>query len=281
MQSWARQSFKSSFGLIYRETIYWWPKAFPQTFIPNASLAYNGRRCDDFKKIHLLFHFSSFASLPLHPSWLLVAAICSHSSVLIPNHGRFQDRQEMCHSDGVIHQPSNSDWFAPFPLPLLLPNHKPTMVPWWLEFPNPESEHLHLNGRPQWTPVFDHPPCFLLPSILLTIPPTEFTYLQPLEVTWSRAKRWSWLYLSQFCRSILSDSLWPHGLQHARLLCPLPTPRACSNSCALSQWCYPTISSSVIPFSSCLRSDCIYKCGNATLFDKPLLEAFLFFFFFL
>ena len=46
----------------------------------------------------------------------------------------------------------------------------------------------------------------------------------------------------------------PHGLQHTRLPCPPPCPRACSNSCPLSQWCHPTISSSVIPFSSCLWS---------------------------
>ena len=49
-------------------------------------------------------------------------------------------------------------------------------------------------------------------------------------------------------------SLWPHGLQHARLPCTSPTPRVCSNSCPLSPWCHPTISSSVIPFSSCLQS---------------------------
>ena len=52
----------------------------------------------------------------------------------------------------------------------------------------------------------------------------------------------------------MSDSLRPHGLQHARLPCPLPTPRACSNSCPSSQWCHPIISSSVVPFSSCLQS---------------------------
>ena len=50
------------------------------------------------------------------------------------------------------------------------------------------------------------------------------------------------------------DSLRPHGLQHARLLCPSPSPRVCSNSCPLSQWCHPTISSSVVPFSSQLQS---------------------------
>ena len=54
-----------------------------------------------------------------------------------------------------------------------------------------------------------------------------------------------------FSLSVTSDSLWPHGLQHAR---PSPTLRAYSNSCPLSQWCHPTISSSVIPFSSHLQS---------------------------
>ena len=52
----------------------------------------------------------------------------------------------------------------------------------------------------------------------------------------------------------MSDSLWPHGLQHTRPLCASPTPRICSNSCPLSQRCHPTSSSSVIPFSSCLQS---------------------------
>ena len=49
---------------------------------------------------------------------------------------------------------------------------------------------------------------------------------------------------------MVSISLWPQGLQHARLPCPSPTPRTCSNSCLSSQWCHPTISSSVVPFSS-------------------------------
>ena len=61
-------------------------------------------------------------------------------------------------------------------------------------------------------------------------------------------------HLSQFSHSDLSNCLQPHGLQHARLPCPSPTPRACSNSCPWSRWCHPTISSSVIPFSSCLQS---------------------------
>ena len=57
----------------------------------------------------------------------------------------------------------------------------------------------------------------------------------------------------QFSRSVVSDSLWPHGLQHTRLCCPSPTPGICSNACPLSQWCHLTISSSVAPFS-CLQS---------------------------
>ena len=58
----------------------------------------------------------------------------------------------------------------------------------------------------------------------------------------------------QFSLSVVPDSLWPHGLQHARLPCPSPTPGAYSNSCPPSWWRHPTISSSVIPFSSCLQS---------------------------
>ena len=57
-----------------------------------------------------------------------------------------------------------------------------------------------------------------------------------------------------FSHSVMSDSLQPHRLQHIRLPCPSPTPRAYSNSCPLSRWCHPTISSSVVPFSSHLQS---------------------------
>ena len=58
----------------------------------------------------------------------------------------------------------------------------------------------------------------------------------------------------QFSRSVVSDSLWPRGLQHARPPCPSPTPGVYSNSCPSSRWCHPTISSSVVPFSSHLQS---------------------------
>ena len=59
--------------------------------------------------------------------------------------------------------------------------------------------------------------------------------------------------LLQFSHSVVSDSLWPHGLQHARPPCPLPTPRAYSNSCPLSRWCHPAISSSSSPSPPALK----------------------------
>ena len=59
---------------------------------------------------------------------------------------------------------------------------------------------------------------------------------------------------AQFSLSVISNSLWPHGLQHTRLPCLSPSPGAYSNSCPLSQWCHPTISSSIVPFFSYLRS---------------------------
>ena len=73
----------------------------------------------------------------------------------------------------------------------------------------------------------------------------------------------SWIGRQAFPHILLSEILYccsvtqsclTHGLQHARLLCPLPSPRACSDSCPLSRWCHPTISSSVVPFSFCLQS---------------------------
>ena len=57
-----------------------------------------------------------------------------------------------------------------------------------------------------------------------------------------------------FIYSVMSNSLWLHGLQQARFLCPSPSHGDCSNSCPLSQWCHPTIPSSVLPFASCLES---------------------------
>ena len=66
-------------------------------------------------------------------------------------------------------------------------------------------------------------------------------------------KEWVYVYV-QFIHSVVSDSLRPHGLQHTRSPCPSPIPGAYSNTCPLHRWCHPTISSSVVPFSSCLQS---------------------------
>ena len=61
-------------------------------------------------------------------------------------------------------------------------------------------------------------------------------------------------YSVQFSRLVVSNSLWSHGLQHVRPPCPSPSARVYPNSDPLSRWCHPTISSSVVPFSSCLQS---------------------------
>ena len=89
----------------------------------------------------------------------------------------------------------------------------------------------------------------------------EWSHLQGRYWVWSSSSGpffffpFNPLYFSlQFSHSVMSDSLQPHGLQDARPPCPSPTPGVYSNSCPLSQWCHPVISSSVIPFSTCLQS---------------------------
>ena len=77
-----------------------------------------------------------------------------------------------------------------------------------------------------------------------------------LSKRWRNVEKVNW-YCSgsvQFSHSVVADSLWPHGLEHTRPPCPSPTPGVYSNSCPSSQWCHPTISCSVDPFSSCLQS---------------------------
>ena len=84
---------------------------------------------------------------------------------------------------------------------------------------------------------------------------SDLLFLLPSDVPFFGCNTiWSSIYQLLFIHSVVFHSLQPHGLQHARLPYPLPFPGACSNSCPLSQWCHPTISSSVIPFSSCLQS---------------------------
>ena len=101
--------------------------------------------------------------------------------------------------------------------------------------------------------------------------PCKVTFWEPsirLQLTDSRGTQWFHnrifektafnIYIIdpsvQFSRSVVSDSLWPHESQHARPPCPSPTPGVYSNSCPLCQWCQITLSSSVIPFSSCRQS---------------------------
>ena len=93
----------------------------------------------------------------------------------------------------------------------------------------------------------------ILESRNMVIQDQATSYLNKLgEGMWWQMK--SSKHSVQFSRSAMSDSLRPHGLQHARPPCPSPTPRDYSDSCPSSQWCHPTISSSVIPFSTCLQS---------------------------
>ena len=80
-----------------------------------------------------------------------------------------------------------------------------------------------------------------------------FEYWQGLLLWGLISKSVKLSHIVQFSHWVVSDSLRPHGLQHARPPCPSPTPRVYSNSCPSCKWCHPTISSSVIPFSSCLR----------------------------
>ena len=77
-----------------------------------------------------------------------------------------------------------------------------------------------------------------------------------LKVNIKKLRSWHLVPFSsvQFSSSVVSDSLRPHELQHARPPCPSPTPRVYSNSCPSSRWCHPAISSSLIPFSSCPQS---------------------------
>jgi len=85
--------------------------------------------------------------------------------------------------------------------------------------------------------------------------PWTIAYQAPPSMGFSRQEYWSGVPLpSPFSRSVVSNCLQPHGLQDARLPCPSPPPGACSDSCPSNRWCHPSISSSLVPFSSCLQS---------------------------
>ena len=103
-----------------------------------------------------------------------------------------------------------------------------------------------------------HTICFAIPGHLrVKAPmdcPLQIHMLKPWSFMWQCLEIRSLGGSVQFSHSVVSDSLRPHGLQHARAPCPSPTPRAYPNSCPLSQWCHSTSSTSIIPFSSCPQS---------------------------
>ena len=82
--------------------------------------------------------------------------------------------------------------------------------------------------------------------------------------------------LTQFSRSVMSNSLWPRGLQYARLPCPSPTPRLYSNSYPLSQWCHPTSSSSAVPLSSIFPSIRVFSSESVLPIRWPKYWSFSF-----
>ena len=99
---------------------------------------------------------------------------------------------------------------------------------------------------------------YLTPSFSSSKPQVHHPFLE--KISWNPyplmfSKHYEHLHVCFFSsvQSVVPDSLWPHGLQHARPSCLSPIPRVYPNSCPLNQWCHPTISSSVIPFS-CLQS---------------------------
>ena len=82
----------------------------------------------------------------------------------------------------------------------------------------------------------------------------------------------NWAIRKAFSHSVVSNSLQPHGLEHARLPCLSPTPGACPNSCPLSRWYHPIISSPVVPFSSCLQHQGLFQGVNSSHQVAKVLE---------
>ena len=119
--------------------------------------------------------------------------------------------------------------------------HQPRGVSWYpgqLEFGLLEAAAFEMTADPGST---------FWPSHLFSIP----TPWQVDSNPWAQIKSSFSSFSVQFSRSVMSDSLWTHELQHIRPPCPSPTPGVYSNSCPSSRWCHLAISSSVIPFSTC------------------------------
>ena len=120
-------------------------------------------------------------------------------------------------------------------------------------------------------------------------PSCSLDYLQIPKI-W-RQPKWPLIVAVQQ-QKVMSNSLLSHGLQHTRLFFPSPSPRACSNSCVLSQWCHPTILSSVIPFSPCFlffpasafflisrffKGACPYHCFDFRLLFCSTVKVYIYF----
>ena len=136
-----------------------------------------------------------------------------------------------------------SDWLAQWS-DLLTQTHDPSSLDWWewrcLSFNDSTNEEVNIRKPLSGGDWHAHAPeeqPYLDPSLLGEV---------QLVIHSSSSV--------QFRRSVVSDSLRPYGLQHARPPCPSPTPGVYSDSCPLSRWCHPAISSSVVPFSSCPQS---------------------------
>ena len=119
-----------------------------------------------------------------------------------------------------------------------------------IEMTNPPKTNVSLLARP-----------LALSSMISVVSPSLFPGYCPMFRSHQILERAPKTLFTNLCissdwfsHSVMSDSLWPHGLQHTRLPCPSSTLGACSNSCPSSWWCHLAISSSVIPFSSCPQS---------------------------
>ena len=129
-------------------------------------------------------------------------------------------------------------------------------------FPDQESNSCLLHWQVDSLPLSHHEAleCIFFPSIFFFFSfsvgcmPWQLLAISRREILVTKVLKWWAPKLLLFSSSVESDSLWPCGLQHTRLPCPSPSSGVCSNSCPLSQRCHPTISSSVILFSSCLQS---------------------------
>ena len=110
----------------------------------------------------------------------------------------------------------------------------------------PDEFYIYINWSPFYSKAFE---CTFFSSKHVTY--SWIGHMLGQKISLSKFRKFSSV---QFSHSVVSDSMQTHELQHARPPCPSPTPRDYPNSCPLSRWCHPTISSSVIPFSSCPQS---------------------------